>query len=1164
MIAQQPAKEKQSYKYFAFISYSSKDLRWGRRLQRSLERYRLPSHLAKKYKDKPARAYPICRDETAFAGFKVRSEIQEKLDESRFLIVLCSPRSAKSDWVNDEIQYFIDQGGENRILPFIIDGIPHSGNPDTECYPPALLAMAEDPLGVNVQALGKHQSYLQMVSALLDVDFEELTRRDTKRRIRNGCILGFAGLLAAAAITGGIVYNLPHSSYYNAVAFRNEIPEGLYPLTEDQVRAASDSYRITTQRGKVIRLETVNSLGVAIEPLSTSTTTDYPILEYEYNDSGDLITILQKDATGKEVSRKDLTANPATREIAIDFHSPGNSLDALALSADMSAQVIGDRQEAAKSEITRQRNTYDENGRLIRTLYQRDNLGTPACDSNGVYGKLYEYNEQGLPIRISNLDENGQVYNCKYGWAYEITVFDENGNGIFSQYYDAQGNKARGKEGYSAAAAEYDENGNPVMWKCMDETGALCHNSDGYAFQTAQYDENGFLCSVKLFDIQSMPTYNTAGIHEGRYEHDAQGRHCGTSYFDIDGQPIYSSINSCASFQSLLDEDGRILEHWQYDAQGELTCYRDIGVYGYRNTYDDAGNLCKQEFLDENGELTISRYGYAVWIAEYDSAGHLLREEFRDENGNLTRNTYNNAIAEYAYDTFGNCIEARNYDENGDPCYHTQGYSSIRWVYENGNLVSENYYDTHGEPMLGGEYFHEVRYDFDEKGNCIRWSYYDTQGNLTLLTAGYAVTEQDYDTYGNITAKRYYDTEGLPVMVDLCYEFRWEYDDRGNCIREEQLSYMPDQLTYSIFEMEYDLQGNRITELYYDENGDPIDLETYGARVELSYDARGNCLETKCFGPDGLPLNPGSDVDQNIRRNTFDVFGNLIRIEYLNQDASGNIRLLWQEVYTYDPFGNCIQKEFLDAEGKLLPNALGYSTLVKAYSPTGFVILEEYYDENGDPCIYDGEAFRYEYTRDTVGNMIEKRRYGADGKLLPESGGIPAIVRYEYDSRGKVLSYRLYNENDAPFNYPDISYFYVEHFVDVMGYAYADKAYDESGNLIWHDTAYVYINEVNPGSSAEEAGILAGDFLIRLNDWELYNEDVDSVLHAFHQALVSCRSAEKELILCRWEEDGSFTFRRVHLPEGVMGCGLTSDVGNGEILGNMKQAYFQWLEENPA
>ena len=101
--------EEKKFKYFAFISYSSKDIAWGRKIQRKLEHYRLPARLQKK--DAPSRAYPVFRDETDLSGFKVRDALEKELEDSKYLIVICSPRSAASDWVNDEIRYFIDHGG---------------------------------------------------------------------------------------------------------------------------------------------------------------------------------------------------------------------------------------------------------------------------------------------------------------------------------------------------------------------------------------------------------------------------------------------------------------------------------------------------------------------------------------------------------------------------------------------------------------------------------------------------------------------------------------------------------------------------------------------------------------------------------------------------------------------------------------------------------------------------------------------------------------------------------------------------------------------------------------------------------------------------------------------------------------------------------------------
>ena len=1156
----QPTDIQQKYKYFAFISYSSKDQTWGRYLQKKLERYRLPARLASKRKEAPNRAYPIFRDETDLSGFKVRDALEAELKESRFLVVICSPRSAQSSWVNDEIQYFIDHGWEDRILPFIVEGVPYSGDPETECFPPALRNMSEDPLGVDVTALGKRKAFLRLVSALLDVKFDELVRRDSVRRFRTGLALGMLGLVAAGALGYGIWFNTEHSKYYNAVTFQNEVPVGLYSVSKEELATANDTYRITSRRGKVVRLENVNSLGVVKSPDFISTVSDYPILEYQYDDRGELITILQKDETGKVVFRKDLTANKETNEIAIDFHSPSNSLNAQALSADMTKAIIQDREENSKSEITRQRNTYDENGYLIRSLYQRDNLGTPACDKNGVYGKAYEYDAFGQVIRISNLNEKGQVHNSKYGWAYEVYTYDSKGNIIHNAQFDADGNPARDKQGNFATQYEYDTFGNPVSFQYLDQTGAPI---DWLLAEKYEYNDQGMMVSRKFFHADGSPAYSEDGIHEYRSMRDDQGRPCGSTYHDVDGNNIYVPALHCASYRLTLDDAGRVLMMVTYDAQGQPACDPEIGAYGLRYAYDQNGYLCRLEYLDPQGNPTMSKNGFAIWCGQLDGDGRLLRSEYLDENGNFTRGIGNVAILENDYDTFGNCVGNRIYDENGDPCYHLDGYAAASFTYEDGNLISTKYFDTDGQPMLCTDNYHELRRDYDEKGNIIRWSYHDTAGNLIELKESYAVAEQDYDRYGNVITKRYYSALQQPTMVDGIYQTTWEYDARGREIREKVFSYIPDQMDYIVAEYAYDDRGNLTEERYYDKNGASVVSETYAARVVSTYDAMDNRVEARWFASNGQPMQAGSDTYENLRRQTFDAFGNKILVQHLNQDASGKEICLWQDRYVYDAFGNCIREEKLDGAGNLSLNEYGYAAVVSEYSPQGFLIKESFFDTQNQPCLYDNLVFSYEYTRNPVGMITEMRVYDVDGKPFAESSNIPAIIRYEFDARGFQTVKRCLNEKGEPFGTDVDPVSVKESYHDMIGYQTGSAFYDKTGQLIGRYELYTYINSVYSGSVAEAAGLQADEFLISLDDWCLFDRDTVSILYDMQAAMNRSLHKEKDLVVCTWAEDDTFHFRRVHLPEGGAGYRIASDTGDAEILGRMEDAYYAWLKENP-
>jgi hypothetical protein len=70
---------------------------------------------------------PVFRDlEELPASANLGEQITEALGQSASLIVICSPNSAQSTWVNQEILAYKKLGRENRILAMIVDGEPNA------------------------------------------------------------------------------------------------------------------------------------------------------------------------------------------------------------------------------------------------------------------------------------------------------------------------------------------------------------------------------------------------------------------------------------------------------------------------------------------------------------------------------------------------------------------------------------------------------------------------------------------------------------------------------------------------------------------------------------------------------------------------------------------------------------------------------------------------------------------------------------------------------------------------------------------------------------------------------------------------------------------------------------------------------------------------------
>lgn len=199
----------QPKEYYAFISYKREDKKEAKRLQQALEYYRLPNHLRQENPELPEYVRPIFRDMTDLEVGELSAQIHAGLEQSHFLIVVCSPRAAASKWVNDEVEYFISLGKQDKIIPYIIEGVPHANNPSEECYPPSLLNLSKEKelLGANINEVGKDSATIRVVSRMFNIRFDTLFQRyqrEQKKRRRQLIVVIVLAFLFLSGIAGWI------------------------------------------------------------------------------------------------------------------------------------------------------------------------------------------------------------------------------------------------------------------------------------------------------------------------------------------------------------------------------------------------------------------------------------------------------------------------------------------------------------------------------------------------------------------------------------------------------------------------------------------------------------------------------------------------------------------------------------------------------------------------------------------------------------------------------------------------------------------------------------------------------------------------------------------------------------------------------------------------
>ena len=209
------------FRYKAFVSYSWSDAKWGKWLLHAIETYRTPGALIGKdglLGPVPARLHPLFKDrEEEAAGASIGQAVEHALENSEFLIVICSPRSARSKWVNRELAWFKTHRDPSKILALIVDGTPGTGD-EHECFPAALthrvapdMRVTDEPVDAplaadaRISGDGKRRARLKLAAAMLGVGLDELVGRDDRRRtIHTRLVVGAS--LALALVMSGLAW----------------------------------------------------------------------------------------------------------------------------------------------------------------------------------------------------------------------------------------------------------------------------------------------------------------------------------------------------------------------------------------------------------------------------------------------------------------------------------------------------------------------------------------------------------------------------------------------------------------------------------------------------------------------------------------------------------------------------------------------------------------------------------------------------------------------------------------------------------------------------------------------------------------------------------------------------------------------------------------------
>ena len=711
---------KNEFKYYAFISYNHRDCKEAKSLQKKLEHYRLPV-VAREEIGEDVRIRPVFRYVENLSLGDLREQIKKELDASKYLIVICSPNSAKPNvkgehWVNDEVERFIKLGRKEYIIPVIVDGEPNTGD-DRECFPPALreAGIVGANLVKNRKRSERRNDFLKIVAKLLGLFPDQLIRHveaEEAQRRRLKWLMLFPLLMLLLA-TGLFIWDSTRlvTRYYADYVDSFGLPEGIYELSKDQIAGRNFHYRFEFKgyqygdsphadsggaslfgfRRKLKRVVQAGSSGFPRKVDHTEYSDRPAIQDFEYDKDNRLSKIFYGRYNGEnrppyvEKRLEFYNENAVTNGLVKFFSSKEGQLDIAYSAAAPTSVKLEPGALSAKADITQHLLVRDALGRVVRRNFL-NNSGAKVCDADGIWGVEYEYDDLGRkvaewhlsPINISFERRANKIGVAGRRYKYHNASIER------TEYVNLQGSPVLNQHGWVVAEfVSWDEWGNPLCQIYKDEKGRAMISKEGIFKCCYSYDANGNTIKLTTLGLNDELVINKYGHAGSMAEYDNRGLIIRLIFIGVDDKPILLK-DGFAEFRAEYDARGNVTKVSYFGIDGKPILLKD-GFAELRNEYDARGNVTKVSCLGVDGKSILHKDGFSGWESEYD------------ERGNVTKKSY--------------------YGVDGKPILLKNGYAEFRKEYNAcGNVTKVSYFGVDGKLTMCKDGFAEIRVEYNEDG----------------------------------------------------------------------------------------------------------------------------------------------------------------------------------------------------------------------------------------------------------------------------------------------------------------------------------------------------------------------------------------------------------------------------------------------------------------
>lgn len=213
-------------KYDAFISYhhSEYDSWVAKQIHKYIEHYHIPRAIQMVSGKKKFERIFRDKEELQLSA-DLTHEIYQVLEKAEFLIVICSPESKNSLWVNKEVEYFLKFHDQDRVFPVLTEG-------EAETSFPNCIMHDEDQSLEHLAADFRHDKkkftrymkteMLRIISRMLCVSFDALKQRHRAYRRMQLSVAASIALTAIAIFAATNLYQRHQLNLENRTRLTNQ------------------------------------------------------------------------------------------------------------------------------------------------------------------------------------------------------------------------------------------------------------------------------------------------------------------------------------------------------------------------------------------------------------------------------------------------------------------------------------------------------------------------------------------------------------------------------------------------------------------------------------------------------------------------------------------------------------------------------------------------------------------------------------------------------------------------------------------------------------------------------------------------------------------------------------------------------------------------------